>query len=161
MSASAAASLQGHYSITYHPRPNSISNTLPRNGHHRRSTNSLPQNGRRSMKRNPNRSSARSTSSGRRKKRRRPQQVYDTNSIYQSQSQLVHNQFDVSSLDSFSPGGGPHNNPLYSGSIASAGSRFSLYTINPAATLERICVDNNNRRRQRSPIYMNASETTM
>ena len=129
-----------------------------RHAAHRRSTNSLP--GRRSMKRsNRNRSSARSSASARRKRRRQPN---DNQSIYHSQNQLIHNQYDISSLDSFAP----NSNPIYSGSLHSVGSRFSLYTINPHSTLERICVDTtNNRRRQRSPIYMNgtmnSSETVM
>jgi hypothetical protein len=107
-------------------------------------------------------------------------------SVYQSQNQLISSHYDASSLDSFNPNGG-HTNPLYGGSVQSAGSRFSLYTINPQATMERITVSDNpapsaghNHQHQkqqqqqpaatisrhrpylrtRSPIYMN-SETTM
>ena len=162
------ATLPSHYSIhgyNSHPAPPSVvSSAYPsRQAHHRRSTNSLP--GRRSMKREGRaRGSTRSTASAHRRKKRRDRSrgaPSDRDSIYQSQSQLVQNgHYDISSLDSFNPGGG-NVNPLYSGSMASTGSRYSLYTINPNATIERICVDNNNRRRQRSPIYMNSNETSM
>jgi len=153
------ATLPSQYSLTYHPHPapSTISSQYPnRSAHHRRSANSLP--GRRLKRNERSRGSARSTASVSRRKKRRQRANHDTQSIYQSQSQLMHNQFDVSSLDSFSPG---NVNPLYSGSMASSASRYSLYTINPNATIERICVDHNNVRGQRSPIYMNSSETAM
>lgn len=145
--------------MSQHPYP---TESMGRHAAHRRSSNSLP--GRRSMKRsNRNRGSTRSSASARRKRRRENRNNNphnDNQSIYHSQNHLIqHNQYDISSLDSF---GGPHGNPIYSGSLQSVGSRFSLYTINPHSTLERICVDTNvNRRRQRSPIYMNSSETVM
>ena len=151
--------LSNPYSMSYNPHP---TNSIPRRGAaHRRSTNSLPD--RRSLRRsaqNRSRSSTRSTASARRKKRqeRRPN---DSNSLYHSQNHLIqNNHYDVSSLDSFNP----HSNPIYSGSVHSAGSRFSLYTINPHSTLERINVDTSNhngRRGRRSPIYMNSNETVM
>jgi hypothetical protein len=97
------------------------------------------------------RSSTRSTASARRRKRMQrsnhhpnnnlPYDTdFDASSVYQSQNQLINSHYDVSSLDSFNPGGG-HANPLYGGSVHSTGSRFSVYTINPnASTVERIHV---------------------
>lgn len=164
MSTNMVSTLTHHYSMSmsYHPRPGSVTNSLPRNGTiasqrnaaHRASMNSLPS--RRSMKRDQSRSrgarsSTRSTASARRRKRMQRSNhhpnnnlPYDTDfegsSVYQSQNQLI-NHYDASSLDSFNPGGAGHTNPLYGGSIQSTGSRFSVYTIDPhASTVERINV---------------------
>jgi len=146
--------------MSYHPRPSSAmdgslqrrSGIPGRDASHRRSVNSLYS--RRSMKRSRGgRSSTRSTASQRRRKRMQRQNHhpnqnglsfdpdYDTygSSVYQSQNQLINSHYDVSSLDSFNPNGG-HANPLYGGSLQSTGSRFSLYTLNPHATVENINV---------------------
>lgn len=184
-------------STSHQNRPNGQFNTLSsRYSTARRSMGSLPNSARRSMSKSRNsrhRSSTRSTASAR--KRRRLRQLgeeaavargggieqnpcgyssrpYDTDtySMYRSDNGLINSHYDCSSLDSFSPGGGPHTNPTYNGtagSVTSAGSRFSLYTINPHPTIERITVDNcsshNSRRNRlnRSPIYMNSTETVM
>lgn len=195
-----APSLPSHYSISmsYNPRATTTNGTISSRGaSHRRSLNSLPN--RRSINRGK-RASTRSTASARRRKRiqrsnhRQGNMSYDpttdeygyASSVYQSQNQLINSHYDASSLDSFNPNGG-HTNPLYGGSIQSAGSRFSLYTINPQATMERITVNDNTgissngatstHRQQkqhpatisrhrpylrtRSPIYMNSNETVM
>lgn len=184
-------------SSTHHiNRPNGQFNTLSsRYSTARRSMGSLPNSSRRSMSKGRNsrhRSSTRSTASARRKRRLRQLEeeaaaarggieqnpcgysgrTYDTDnySVYRSDHGLINSHYDNSSLDSFSPGGGPHINPMYNGtagSVTSAGSRFSLYTINPHSTLERITVDNctshhpRRNRLNRSPIYMNSTETVM
>jgi len=160
ISGNVVPSLPHHYSISmsYNPR---AGDTLPRNGTlssqrnalHRQSVNSLPS---RRMKRDGSRSrsgarcSTRSTASARRKKRMQRANhnqssydtEYDTSSVYRSQNHLINSHYDASSLDSFNPGG--HANPVYGGSIQSAGSRFSVYTINPhASTVERINVSEN------------------
>lgn len=161
ISGNVGPSLPSHYSVSmsYHPRPSSAmdgslqrrSGMSGRDASHRRSVNSL--HSRRSMKRSRGgRSSTRSTASQRRRKRMQranhhPNQNglsfdpdYDTyGSVYQSQNQLINSHYDVSSLDSFNPNGG-HANPLYGGSLQSTGSRFSLYTLNPHATVENINV---------------------
>ena len=199
-SGNGAPSLPSHYSISMSYNPQATTGTISSRGaSHRRSLNSLPN--RRSMNRGKRaRSSTRSTASARRRKRiqrsnhRQSNISFDpttdeygyASSVYQSQNQLINSHYDASSLDSFNPNGG-HTNPLYGGSIQSAGSRFSLYTINPQATMERITVNDNpgsssgansgHHRQQKqhpatisrhrpylrtgSPIYINSSETVM
>ena len=196
-SAAVVASPPSHYSVSMTYNPQASGTIASRGASHRRSLNSLP-NSRRSMNRGKrSRSSTRSTASARRRKRiqranhRQSNLDFDpttdeygyASSVYQSQNQLINSHYDASSLDSFNPNGG-HANPLYGGSIQSTGSRFSLYTINPQATMERITVNDNPAAtspqhqqpkhhpatisrhrppylRTRSPVYVNSSETVM
>lgn len=198
-SVSGVPSHPDHYNMSMSYNPQVAGGTITsRAASERRSMSSLP-NSRRSMNRGKrNRSSTRSTASARRRKRiqranHRQENMSNmdattdeygyASSVYQSQNQLINSHYDASSLDSFNPNGG-HTNPLYyGGSINSTGSRFSLYTINPQATMERITVSDNpavgaspshhqkqhpatiSRHRPylrtRSPIYVNSNETVM
>lgn len=102
------------YSITINSRTSAVRRSIA-------STHSAPLS---TMRKNRTRSSTRSATSNRSTKRKKSRTR--TQPLQSPVTKLLNNQYgDASSVDSFGTyGGGPHSNPLYSG------SRYSLYSTN-------------------------------